>query len=250
MRWRNLRWWLFGALAYLSFLAVTLPASYLNGWLASRFPEVQLVGLDGTLLMGKAAQLRLQSLSLGTLSWRFDWLALVTASYGYHFEIVDSDRSLEGRLDARFGRLYLRDLKGHIPLAALDRWLPLPPHSLSGNLAVDLKALELKDSRLTAAEGDVSLENANLTWPAAFALGSFRADISDAGNGGITARIADSVSPLELHSDLTLDRDGHYHLAGTLAAHNPGDAGSQKLLAYMGSPDATGHYPFDFSGQW
>jgi hypothetical protein len=250
MRWQQLRWWLIGALAYLLFLAATLPASYLNGWLASRFPEVQLVGLNGTLLSGKAEQLRIQSLPLGSLSWHFDWLALATASYGYRFELVDSDRSLEGRADARFGRLYLRDLKGHAPLAALDRWLPLPPHSLSGSLDIDLKTLELKDSRLAAAEGDISLENANLSWPAAYALGSFRADVSDAGNGGIRARIADSTSPLELRADLTLDRDGHYHLAGTLAAHNPGDAGSQKLLAYMGSPDATGHYPFDFSGQW
>lgn len=250
MTWRNLRWWLFGTLAYLLFLIATLPASYLNGWLSSRFTDLQLVGLSGTVLSGKAEQLRLQSLPMGALSWHFDWLALFSASYGYRFELEDSDRSLEGRLDARLGRLYLRDIKGHIPLAALDHWLPLPPHSLNGNLGVELKTLELKDSRVTAAEGDVNLENASLAWPAAYALGSFRADLSSASTGGVKAQIVDSASPLNLHADLNLDADGHYHLAGTLAAHNPGDAGSQKLLAYLGSPDATGQYPFDFSGQW
>lgn len=247
---RQLGGWLFGILAYLLFLIATLPASYLSGWLTSRLPDVQLVDVSGTVLSGKAGQLRVQSLPMGSLSWNFDWLALFTASYGYRFDLEDDEHGLQGRVDMRFGRVYVHDLKGHAPVAALDRWLPLPPHSVNGNLSVDIKELDLKSSRPASADGQISLDGATLSWPGSYTLGSFRATLSSASGGGIDARIADNGSPLELRAELALDTEGRYHLSGTLAPHSPGDAASQKLLAYLGSPDATGHYPFDLNGQW
>lgn len=249
MKWRQVRWWLLGACAYALFLVVNLPVSYAESWLAKRLPTLQLSDLSGTLLSGHASQAQFQNQPLGAVSWRFDWLAPFTASYGYRFELQGERQLLQGRVDARFGTIYLRDLSGRVPVAALDRWLPLPPHSIDGLLDIDVRRVVIKDGRLTAAEGDVSLRDANLSWPNAFPLGSYRMTLAPAGTG-VAGQVTDVTSPLKLQCDFTLSPEGRYHLKGWLAARDPGDPIAQKFLAFLGSPDTSGHYPFDYNGQW
>src|SRR5579872_4477641 len=121
MNWRVLRWWLLGAALYVVFLATNLPAAYLSPWLSRHFPGVQFDGISGTVLSGRAAEIRVQNQPLGSLSWRFDWLAPFTATYGYRFELENDRQSLQGRADLRLGTVYLRDLSGRVPVAALER---------------------------------------------------------------------------------------------------------------------------------
>jgi hypothetical protein len=152
-------------------------------------------------------------------------------------------------VDAGFSSVHLRDIQGQLPVTKLERWLPLPPHSLDGELHVDLSRVTLQHGRLTAAEGGIALDGASLSWPSAFSLGAYRL-LLDTTSDGVTGQITDTASPLQLRADFSLAPDGRYRLVGNLAARNVSDAASQKLLAYLGSPDSTGQYPFDFSGQW
>jgi hypothetical protein len=250
MNWRVFRWWLLGAAMYVVFLAGNLPATYLSPWLSRHFPGIQLGDISGTVLSGHAAEVRVQNQRLGSLSWSFDWLAPFTAAYGYRFDLEDDHQSLQGRADLRLGSVYLRDLSGHVPVAALDRWVPLPQHSVDGMLEINLRSLLLKNDQLTSAEGEITLQDGNLNWPASFPLGSFRLKLSPADGGGTAGQLSDLASPLKLQCALSLSPAGHYHLKGTLAARDPGDPATQKFLAYLGSADTSGHYPFDFSGQW
>jgi hypothetical protein len=247
--WRPLRWWLLGLAAYGVFLAVNLPAAYLAPWLGRHLTGVQLAEMSGTIFAGHTAELRVQNQPLGTLAWRFDWLAPFTASYGYRFDLENGKLSLQGRADARLGTVFLRDLTGHVPVATLDHWLPLPSHSVDGILQIDLHSLVLKNEKPTAADGDIQLQDGILSWPSPFPLGSYLLALSPAG-GGISGQVTDIASPLKLHCDLSLSPEGRYHVKGTFAARDPGDAATQKFLAYLGSADTSGHYPFDFSGQW
>lgn len=250
MKRAHLRAWLLGVVAFLIFLTVGLPASYLTPWLMRHVPGLQLDGVSGSLFSGRAESARLDAADLGAVDWSFDWLAPFTATLGYRLHIHDADRDLSARLDAGLGGLHVHGLKGRVSVASLDRWLPLPSHSLNGMLVLDLSQLQLKDGRLQSAAGQVELDDGVMTWPSPYTLGSFRMELAPADGSGTAAEIHELASPLHLDAKLTLGTDGHYRLAGTLAARDPADAGTRKLLAELGSPDSTGQYPFDFKGQW
>ena len=250
MTWSRLRWWLFGSLAYLVFLFALLPAQYAAGWLAKGLPGIQLVGVTGSLLSGHADILEIQGMPVGALRWQFDWLAPFSLTYGYRLELDSTDGNLSGRADVRGGSLYLRDLQGHVPVSALERWLPLPSHSVQGTLELHLKEVNLKSGRVEAAEGEVELDDGVLSWPSAFTLGSYRMTLNPAQGGGIQAQVADVASPLKLHASLSLSAQGAYHLSGTLSPQDPADAAARSFLAGLGAADSTGQYPFDFKGQW
>lgn len=249
MKFGTLRGWLLGVAAYLIFLLATLPADYVAGWTSKYFPAIRLSGVSGSVFSGQAQQLRYAGRPLGAIEWHFDWLAPFTFTLGYRVRLHDDSRDLEGRVDTRFGAVYLRSLSGRLPVVALDPWSPLPTHSLEGNLNLALKQLSFKDDRLTGAAGEVDLSEAVLKWPTSYTLGSFRLLLTNAG-AGVRATADDVNSPLSLHADLSLSPTGAYKLTGTLAAHDPGDTATRNLLANLGHPDSTGRYPFSFSGQW
>ncbi|HEV2110406.1 MAG TPA: type II secretion system protein N [Gammaproteobacteria bacterium] len=246
----HLRAWSFGIAAFLVFLLADLPASYLTPWLSRHFPALQLSGVSGSMFSGQAESVRFGANNLGAVAWSFDWLAPFTATLGYRVHLHDEARDLDARVDAGLGSLKLRDIRGRVTVASLDQWLPLPSHSAGGTLFLDLKQLQLKNGHLQSASGQVELDDGSLSWPSPYTLGSYRMNLEPASGGGITAEITDLAAPLKLHADLSLATDGHYHLAGTLAARDQGDTATRKLLANLGNPDSTGQYPFDFKGQW
>lgn len=250
MKWRKLRWWLFGVLAYLLFLVCMLPAQYAAAWFDKRVPGLQLDGVSGTVFSGRADGLRLQGSPLGALQWQFDWRAPFSLSYGYRFQLQADNLNLAGRVDLRGSSLLLRDLDGRVPVPLLERWLPLPNHSVDGTLELHLGELGLKSGRLVSAEGEVQLDDGVLSWPQAFTLGSYRMTLSPAADGGISAEVADVASPLKLHATLSLSAEGAYHLSGVLAPRDPSDPAAKGFLAGLGAADSTGQYPFDFKGQW
>ena len=245
-----LRTWLLGAAAYLVFLVAGLPASYVTQWVGRHFPALELGGISGSIFSGRAESVRYGPNVLGAADWSFDWLAPFTGTVGYRLHLHDDARDLSARFDTGLGGLHLRGLKGRISLASLDAWLPLPSHSANGTLLLDLKQVQLKGGKLQSAAGQVELDDGSLTWPSAYTLGSYRLELTPAAAGGVDGQISDVAAPLKLQAKITLGTDGKYHLAGILAARDPGDAATQKLLANLGRPDSTGQYPFDFNGQW
>lgn len=245
-----LRWWLLGAVAYLVFLALTFPAQFLADRVTKAMPELHLIAVDGNLFSGSAQQVAYSGSDLGAVDWHFDWRAPFSLTLGYRVHVHAEDRDLTGRLDVGLRRTYLRDLEGRVTVSALERWLPVPPGSATGNLGVHLKDLAIKDGKLESAEGAMDLEDAILKWPTSATLGSFHADLAPESGGGIKAAIADTSSPLKLQATLQLDVAGAYHVSGVLGPKDPSDQATRSLLAGLGQPDSTGQYPFDFKGQW
>jgi general secretion pathway protein N len=250
MNRRALRWWLLGAVTYLVFLGANFPAQYLTDHLTKDMPQLEFVGVAGSVFSGSATEVRYQGMDLGAVDWHFDWLAPFSFSIGYGIDVHAEDRDLRGRVDVGLGSIKLRGLEGRIPVAAMDRWSPLPPNSASGSLGLHLQQISFKAGRLVAAEGEVDLDEAVLKWPTAATLGSFRMDLTPASDGGIQATLADVSSPIKLNASLSLSAEGAYHLKGILAAKDAGDQATRSLLAGLGTPDSTGQYPFDLTGQW
>jgi general secretion pathway protein N len=249
MNKRVLRWWLLGAAAYLVFLGANFPAQYLADHISKQLPELQLNGVSGTIFSGSATEVRYQGTAFGAVDWHFDWLAPFTMSLGYRIDLRAEDRDVHGRVDFGFNRISLRSFEGRLPLSVLGSWLPVPPNSLDGFLSPHLKQLTLKAGRLVSAEGELDLDEVSMKWPASAMLGSFKVQLTPAADG-TQAEVADVGSPLKLQASLSFSSEGAYHLAGTLAARDPGDQATRSLLSDLGRPDSTGQYPFDFKGQW
>jgi hypothetical protein len=250
MKRSQLRIWILGIVAYVVFLLAELPAAYLTHWMSGHFTSLQLAGISGSLFSGQADDLRYGRTDMGAVHWDFDWWAPFTGTLGYRFHAHAEDHDLQGRVDGGLGGLHLHDLKGRMPVAALDAWLPLPTNSLDGSVVLDVKQLQLKAGKLQSAEGRVELDDAVMHWPTSYTLGSFGMDLHPAEAGGVDGSLTDVASPLKLQATLDLTPDGQYHLKGLLAARDPADAGTRNLLANLGRPDSTGQYPFDFKGQW
>ena len=250
MKLNHLRIWFLGVVAYLVFLLAEFPAVYLTHWMSGHVTGLQLAGVSGSLFAGQADMVRFGRTDLGTVQWDFDWWAPFTGALGYRLHAHTEDHDLQGRVDDGLGGMQLHDLKGRMPVTALDAWLPLPSNSLHGSLVLDLKQLRFKAGKLQSAQGHLELDDAVISWPTSYTLGSFRMDLSPAEAGGVDATIADVASPLKIQASLDLTPQGQYHIKGVLAARDPGDASARTLLANLGRPDSTGQYPFDFKGQW
>ena len=250
MNRRAWRWWLLGAVAYLVFLGLNFPAQYMAERLAKKMPGLQIAGVEGSLFSGSAQQVIYAGNELGAVDWHFDWLAPFSFTFGYRVHVHAEDRDLTGRLDMGPRHTYLRGFEGRVPVSALERWLPTPPGSATGSLAVHLRELSFKAGHMESAEGAVDLDDAILKWPTSATLGSFHADLAPLSGGGIKAVLADTASPLKLQATLELGPAGTYHLSGVLGAKDAGDQATRNLLSGLGRPDSTGQYPFDFKGQW
>ncbi|MDE2090506.1 MAG: type II secretion system protein N [Gammaproteobacteria bacterium] len=243
-RWR---WLLFGLITYGVFLLASLPAAYV----VPQLPGLQLTGVHGSPWSGKANQLLVQGVPLGSLRWRFDWQAPFTATLGYRLTLRAEGLEVRGRAAQGIaGKVFLRDITGYMPVSALDSWLPLPPHSLTGRLGLQLSRVVLVRNRPRVAEGSLTLTNAQLSWPANALLGNYRLTLHSNTAQGIQGTLADTGGPLRLQGKLSVTIDGRYEVSGTLASRNPGDSTTGGLLQYLGAPDASGNRHFQLSGQF
>ncbi|HET7649202.1 MAG TPA: type II secretion system protein N [Gammaproteobacteria bacterium] len=243
---RGLRWLLPGIAAYLVFLGATFPAAYAVRWLKPALAGIQLSDISGSVWSGQAQELVFDSVSLGAVRWSFDWRAPWTGRIGYHLQLDDGSLQLHGRADIGSGRqIVVHDLAGRVPLTRIDRWLPLPPNSINGLLQIDLTDLSVSNGLLQSADGTVALSETELNWPQHALLGNYLMKVHTA--QGIIGEIQDTGGPLILQAHAVLQSGRTYTVSGTLAARDAGSDAAH-LLTYLGSPDQTGQYPFNFGG--
>lgn len=247
---RGWRWLLLGAGAYLVFLLVQLPAAYAVRWLQPRLPQLALSGVSGSLWAGQAAAVSLEGRPLGSLSWRFDWLAPLEFSLGYRLRLEDSGRSrAQGRLALGWGKtITLRAVQGWLPVAEFAPLLPFPAQGMGGELHLQIRKAALRAGRPQAAEGSVTLSDLRIQWPLAATLGDYRlvlrtaageihGTLSDAGNG-----------PIALRARFSLDGRGRYRAEGTMTARAAAPQTLRDWLSALGPADSRGAHHWQLSG--
>jgi len=245
--WRIWRWWLAGIILYLIFLLATLPAGYATAWLQKRVPQLQLSGVNGSLWSGSAREVAWRGQEWGNLHWGFDWSALFSGHPGYRLELDAADLALRTRVAGNSHNLLLRDITGHLDIARLEPWLPLPHGSVAGQLNLQLQRLLLVNGQPTAAAGIISLSSFNLMWPQPVALGDYEMKLQTQADG-IHGSMLDTSGPLILQGSLRFAPDGSYQVSGTLSARDPGNTPIANLLRYLPA-DQAGDRVFAFSGK-
>ena len=233
-----------GALLYLLFLVVQMPAV----WLAARLPAdnpLHLYQVEGNLWRGSVGRVTwnsgMDTLDLGRLRWTLQPGELLQGGLGLAFELGQASRMLKGSL--RYGRdgLRLRDVRGELDAPVLGfatRALSLLQPQ--GKLVLDIANLHLSGNRIHGeAKADWRGARSNLV---AAPLGDYSATLRAEPDG---RRARFTVQTLQ--GALAINGDGDYvpgkGVQGRLTLVPPQDDHRSlyaPVLNMVGRADATG----------
>jgi hypothetical protein len=251
-RWR--RWAIAAAvLWFLTCLLWTAPAS-LFALIAQRAAPLQLDAVAGSFWRGRAGQayvlLPNGRVALGSVTWRLKpWSLLwlhpsvhITADYGV--QIVDTQLTV-----APTGKLRLREMRGAVPLTALNHWLPLPANGL---LVFNLPDAELDADGLRSLRGDVQWQQANWQWGSRWlALGDYSVQLQM--QNAIVQGGVDGKGALAVKGKVDIDpRQKHYSVQAQLHADAslPQEFRDGLQLMLAAQPDAQGQLQVRREGKW
>jgi hypothetical protein len=238
-----------GAVAYLAALIATWPAAVAYRWFDPGTANVKVYNIGGTIWDGHAG-IQLNSIAFDKVEWGFRPLSLLSASLGYRIMASSETANLDGIVtETPGGKVTIDGMRGMLPFTAFAAWLPLPRHSLSGMLHVNLQHAVFEDGNPLAADGVLDLHDTRLLWPLSLALGDYRVTL-DTGDNAIHVGATDQSGPLLLQASGLLSSAGDYTISGTLAPRDESNTKIKRALDYLGEADARGRYHFSFSGQW
>jgi general secretion pathway protein N len=238
-----------GVAAYVAALIATWPAAVAYRWFDPGTANVKVYGIGGTIWDGHAG-IELNSISFDKVAWGFRPLSLLSASLGYRVTASSETANLDGIVTMTpGGELTIDGMQGMLPVTAFAAWLPLPRHSLSGMLHVNLQHTEFEHGNPLSADGVIDLHDTRLLWPMSLALGDYRLTL-DTGDKAIHLGARDQNGPLLLQASGLLSPAGDYTISGTLAPRDESNTKIKQALDSLGKADARGRYHFSFSGQW
>lgn len=241
-----------GFVAYLAFLAATLPAKQAYGLLAPRLAPLALYGVEGTVWSGRAAAVTVRGVQLEAVAWNLELLPLLQGRIQAHLTFQTSGGTGSAHVGRRLlgGTLYLGDVNTRIPVAQITPLLPVRPVIVGGVLDVKLRELTLGVKGIEKVLGTVDWKEGAVLAPQQVTLGDFSVTFVEA-KQGVEAQIHDSGSgPLEAKGTLRLGQDGSYEFRGALAARNSASPELSQALQFIGRPGPDGKIPVSYAGKW
>lgn len=237
-----------GAVAYLLFLALTLPASVLFSRVIPAGSGITVVAPQGTPWHGEARQLQVAGAPVGHVTWSIHPLSLFTGRLDYDLYVHAATTDLRGEAAlSPGGTVTLNGVTGQLDLVTALAWLRLPPNSATGRLSFNLDRFVLEDRRPTALDGKMTLDRLRVLYPQSTELGGYAATFKTDAHG-IHGQAHDSGGPVNLDAVISVTPDGRYETRGTLTARAGASAGLRQALGLLGSTDAHGVTHFVFTG--
>jgi general secretion pathway protein N len=238
-----------GVAAHALMLVATLPAHQAYRFLPSAAHRaVTLYGLEGTVWNGRATAARIGPLELGPLRWDVGLLRLPLGQVRVAWSVAGTGTAGNGIVQAGlWGGLRLPELTLQVPMATLQRHLPLPV-TLGGALEVRLHDIVLHDARLQRAAGTLTWRDAAVRWTDPIRLGTLVVKL-EPGAKPIRGTLRNRGGPLEIRGTITLSPAGRLHLNATVLPHAGAPKPLLQALRASGRPDATGRYHLRWSGR-
>ncbi len=242
-------WWLvaLGAVAFVVFALVTLPAGVMVAPLAKR--GIVLNGVTGTVWNGAAQVVQSGNVQIGSVHWRLHPLALLRGRAAADVKLTRVDGFAQGYVAAgTSGQVTLRDASASLPLSAL------PPQFIAGGwngkLNLRLTSADIVDRWPAALVG--TIEIVDLIGPARrpAAMGSYKLVFPEqAKTEVLTGALTDISGPLQLAGTLQLKAaDRSYLLDGLIAPRPDASPNLVNSLQFLGAPDAQGRRPVSLAG--
>ena len=248
MKGRWLRFLLLGVAAWLLFLVITFPAGHAYRLMRERMSGISLAGLDGTVWSGSAEQVRIQEVTLRNVGWSVRLWPLLLGRAEVALQIQDDALRMDGNLGRTLGGdLYLRQLRGRLPVTRVQQLTPYRIPKLEGELHLEDLDLATADGGLRELSGKVSWSDAVLTFGSPLELGGFTLQLQT-DDDGINGMLQDSGGPLQAEGKLKLAPDGKYSFEGLFTPRD-GKGELASRMAMLGTPAESGGYRLNYSGQ-
>ncbi len=223
--------------AFVLFLVATMPARFALQYLPANLP-LRLLGVDGTVWHGQAAQALWQNRPIGSLEWRLHPLPLLLGKLSADF-IVDGDGiSARGKAVASGDQtVVLTDTRID---AELER-LPLPQNLMAtpgGKGHADIRLARIENRWPTELDADVVWSPATLLAPFELELG--KATLKLGSNGDTLSGDLRSNGALNSKGKLTLSKAGAFSANVRIAPTDETPRELRDMLPMIGRPDSRG----------
>lgn len=244
-------WVALGAGAYIAFALSLFPAATALRWFAP--PELNLVGVQGTVWSGAAAVGSVAGLAVRDVRWNLRPWPLFLGRVGARFEAQLDDGFVNAEIAASPSSVELRDVRASTSLPMLRALLPI--EGMQGLANATFSAVELRNGWPTRIVGELRLAQlqAEPLIPMAnirvIPLGDYEVRFDDTGGEGVAAEFRDSGGPLEVSGTLTMDLERRYAL-DALVEPRPGapQALLDGLAVMTSDPDTDGRRRLQLTG--
>ncbi|MAA75268.1 MAG: type II secretion system protein N [Salinisphaeraceae bacterium] len=237
-----------GLLSMLVGLVLWLPASVAAGWIERAVPGLNLSGLGGSAINGRAALVTYQNAALEDVGWTLHPLALLTGRVKVSLQTGTDTGQLSADLVRSLGgQVRVSSVNGSASLATLAahagyRFLPTDGVLRLFDVSAEVEPAG-DTARLNQVAGTVVLDDSHwLLVRPPIALGRFEA-ILETRDEKNRLRVVESDGPIAVEGMAELDPGNNYSLDMKLRPRSGADARLQKMLGQMGRPDASGWYP-------
>ena len=158
-----------GALAFVAFLVILLPAPVMMRWMPA---QVALSGLQGTLWSGQASEIRISGQPLGALTWQCRYWRILLLQWSCDVELRPTGGSVTVQV-TRFptGTLRLQDATGSLPIRQLEG-LFTPP-GWTGQAELDVSNVDIEGDWPANVEGTLRVRALKAPGPGGAHLGDF-----------------------------------------------------------------------------
>lgn len=241
-----------GVLTFVVGILVQAPAVLLYAWIAPKAAlPVGLLGLDGTLTHGRAAQIRYGGdVLVADVDWTLKPLNLLLAKLSYQLHSGSPPLMLDGRISQGFGGTDLSQLTANGELRALAAAAGQSFVPVNGAVALDMASLRLRGNWPVSAEGSLQLNNLEWTLgkePAP--LGNYQVVVTTE-DDQIVAKIASLAGSVDVSGEARLKPDRSYSYAFKLKPKADAPPMIANLMKQLGAPDAEGFYSLNREGKF
>ncbi|MCP5077632.1 MAG: type II secretion system protein N [Psychromonas sp.] len=237
---------------YLVSLLLTTPAG-----MATRFiPDsagIQIGHTSGTVWNGKLSQVDYRDqFQLQKLTWKFDWLALLTLKAQADVKFDNGRKVLAGSGAVAYGLsgVALSDVNVELNATALLPYLKLPvPVTPSGKLSLVIENASQGAPYCDELDGYLVWHDAKVKTPMGnidFATPSMDLSCSE---GGLVASLKQHSEQLTTNANMLLTEGGSYQLQGNIIGSDKLDPSMLQALSWLGPKNESGATALNFKGR-
>ncbi len=228
-----------GVAAFVAFVVATMPARVALALVGG--DAVRASGVSGSIWNGRATAIAVRDIAVGQTRWQFRPSQLLRLRAGIGFETRPPGGTVQGNAAiGPTGTLWLDDLRGVLPVSALQGLMQLP--APDGNVGISIDRARLTDGWPDDVVGTVDLANLVVTLAEAVTLGSFEIVFDGGNEDGVSGHVTDVESPLTVTGNIALE-PGRTWRIGLDIAPKPGapKALTDGLTFLTGPPRGTTH---------
>ena len=236
-----------GLIAYVVFLLVSLPASFLTRYVlpaVDKSNSMSLQSVRGTLWNGHANNTRVAMFDLGTLKWNLSAWSILLGDVALDVNFKSEQAKGSGDVAVGFGgTVAAENIELQFPAEMLLPLIRRLPISISGGVRGTVNQLNYEQFETLQVDGRFVWQDAAMRAPQNFSFGDIMIEMTPH-NRGTKIKITDqNKGPVKMELNIRLEGSTKYTLNGWLQPKDPSQQHITEALRFVGAKgDSTGRY--------